>query len=734
MTTNQLRTYRFETRAQWDKCLFVQADRSSESKSDVVRPFSPYGVPATRYESNGAHAPVVTRAGEIIWLDADGLLHRLSPCNDTPEVLEPPRAIVSASRIVATWQGLWVMSGSPLNSLELYESDSFSRLLTVDLHNVQLVDIASGGRDSVLALVKENDVWKSLSFDCAGHLTQSIEFQGLSHAKAFVFLKRSQRFVILTAGPQPKLEWFAVKDQPAAAEKTKKRQQKQLIAVRLFSRVVAAMRPCFHAEKNVLGSDSRERVFIAGKDGDHFAGGDYIVTLDSDGNQLGDVPVDSSDAPITGLTGDRRRLLATGKRGLLRFTASDVVPEGSKPVRTTLITPMLFSPDREDKRQWVRIEATVRLPEGSTLEISYASADKPEDIDRLHDILNDKTMLPSERAERLLNESDLWKGRTTFQGSGSETQEPKTFSAKLFDEHDSNVVVSISLSAAIGAHLPVLSKLDVLYPGRTLMENLPAIYQAEETKPDSFLRALVGVLETTTQGIDDKIAAMGSLINPATAPAEWLDFIARWVGVPWDDGLTLDQKRSVLSHAAEITKGRGTRAGLEAFLASLISDGPSRRFRVTDATADFGFAVVGNESCGSRLPAMLGGLTQWERELDFSTVLGHLRLPCPGQLNDGVWQLSGNIRVDIAANPAERKALEPWILSLINQMVPLTARVKLRWVTEQSLRSNRLDGTMKIDPAPTPHLGTDAITSLARLPQRATRLSSSGPVTGTRLR
>ena len=394
---------------------------------------------------------------------------------------------------------------------------------------------------------------------------------------------------------------------------------------------------------------------------------------------------------------------------------------------------MLFSPDREDKRRWLRIEATARLPQGSTLEISYASADKNDDLHRINDILNDKKLPASHRVERLLGETDLWKGRTAFQGSGTETQELKRFSAKLFDEHDRYVVVCISLTAASGAHLPTLSELDVLYPGRTLMENLPAIYQVEETKPDSFLRSLVGVLETTTQGIDDRISAMGSLINPATAPEPWLNFIARWAGVPWNDELTLQQKRSLLNHASEITKGRGTRAGLEAFLESLIHYSP-RRFRVTDATAEFGFAVVGDESCGSRLPAMLGGLTQWARELDFSTVLGHMRLPCPGQLNDGVWQLTGNIRVEIAASAAERKVWEPWLLSLINQMVPITARVKLQWVTAQALRSNRLDGTMTIDRAPAPHLGTDAITSLARLPQQATRLSGSGPTAGTLLR
>ncbi len=540
MSSNQLRSYRFRTQAQWDTCLFVQASRTAEAGSEVVGPFAPYARPAALFESRGAYAPVVTRAGEILWLDDDRMLHRISPCNDIPEVLTPPGAFLSASRIIATAQGLWVMTGNPADTLQLYESDSFARLLSIRLPDVRLVDIASGGRDSVFALVDENGVWKALSFDCAGHPTHSIEFQGLAHAEAFVFLKKSQRFVILTGGPHPKLEWFSTKDQPAASNK--KWREKHAIATRLFTRVIAGIRPCFCA--HVLGSDSRERVFLAGRDGDEFGGGEYIVEFDFDGNSLGDAQVDPVDAPITGVTGDRQRLLATGKRGLLRFTSSDVVPENAGPVRCALVTPILFSPDREDKRRWLRIEATARVPDGSTLEISYASADKDEDVKRLRDILNDSKLPQSHRVEKLLAEPDLWKGKTTFRGAGAETQEAKTFSAKLFDEHDRNVVVCISLSASTGAHLPVLSQLDVLYPGRTLMENLPAIYQVEETKPDSFLRSLVGVLETTTQGIDDRIAAMGSLINPTTAPEPWLNFIARWIGVPWDDALTRKQKTS----------------------------------------------------------------------------------------------------------------------------------------------------------------------------------------------
>jgi hypothetical protein len=143
---------------------------------------------------------------------------------------------------------------------------------------------------------------------------------------------------------------------------------------------------------------------------------------------------------------------------------------------------------------------------------------------------------------------------------------------------------------------------------------------------------------------------------------------------------------------------------------------------------------VGGEACrGSALPAILGGSTQWSSELGASTVLGRMRLPCAGQVDDGVRHLAGVVRIDLAATGEERHAWEPWLPALINEMVPLTARVQLRWVSAQSLRGARLDGSFVLQPTPTPHLGSDAVTGVARLPERGSRITSTGADIGTRL-
>lgn len=722
MSADQIRSYRFFSQAQWDACLLAQVTRDHEREGDRLRPFPPFARQATLSESRGSHTPVVTRAGEIFWCDDDSRLHWLSSAEAQEEIFLAPSEINCATRVVPTWSGLWVV-GRSSNTLHKYEIHSFARLLTVSLPNVQLIDIASDGPDALLVLGRRDGRLISLRIDRVGREQETVEFSGLTDAVAFTYLRHAKRFVLLTADPHARLYWF-----PAQGGQE------------LFSLPVSAAHPCFApmkadnvAPSQALGSDSRERVFLAGQD-EHGNGNTYVLLFDADGAFLGDIPIDSLDTPVTGLVGTRERVFVTGRRGLLRFEATRTVPEGVEPVRCTFITPMLHSPEREDQRRWLRIEATATLPEGSTIELSYAATDKVEIRDRFITIAANESLTTAQRMNQLLKEPDVWQSPTVYQGTGTDGMATDAvFSAKLFNVRTPYLWVCITMTATAGACMPVLSELAVLYPGRTLMEQLPAIYQREESNAGSFLRGLVGVLEATTQGLDTKIGSMGRQIHPSTAPEPWLDFIARWLGVPWDDGLALEQKRAIVMRTAELMKWRGTRTGLELLLECLMPGTP-RRFRVIDATADFGFAVVGGDVCaGSVLPAMLGGRTRWNAELGSHSVLGYMRLPCKGQRSDGVWHLAGKVRIDVAATTAERQRWEPWLETLIANIVPLTARVDLRWVSAQAFVTNRLDGTMVLASAPVAHLGTDAIIGVAHLPDGGIRLSASGSSISTTL-
>ena len=722
MNASRPKSFRFATDAQWNACFFIGADRRSSGGGGSIRSFRPFGRPVKLHESGGAHAPVITQTGEILWVDDRNFMHRLSGCSDVPETFPSPFGVPCSTenapdertfRVVATAGGLWV-AGRSSDSISVYEEGTLTRLLTVDLPGTPVIDIASDSDRCLLALVRRGKSHVVIRVGLSGRTEDLVEFEDVSDAKAFAYLSESKRFVLL-AGKYPRLYWFSEKGGRA-----------------FFGLSVPAMRPCFSA--TALGSNTLDTIFLAGVEESGCGGKGHALLFDGDGNSLGDVPVDSSDLPVTGVASNRDSFFITGPRGIVRFDVAEVVPESAEPVSTTVMTPSLFSPDRQDGRRWLRVEATAKLPKGSSIEIAWVATKTPPTNPATS--FRDNVIRVSELVSNVLNAPDVVRGITSFVGADdSDETVARTLAAPLFELRKPYLRIFITLTAASGSRLPELSELNVFYPGRTLMENLPSIFQRDESRPNSFLRSLVGVLETTTQGLDANIGSMGSNIHPATAPEAWLDFTARWLGLPWDDTLNVTQKRAIVSNASQLAEKRGTRAGLETLLEALIPGTP-RRFRITDATADFGFAVVGGNACtGSTLPAMLGGQTGWGPELGSRTVLGRMHLLSPGQpVDDGSSQLTGNIQVEVAASAAERKAWEPWLLSLITEMVPLTGRVKLRWMTKHALRTGILDDNLKIESAPVPRLGTDAITNLARLPEGGTRISATGASIETTLR
>jgi phage tail-like protein len=703
MSQKLLRAYRFASEAQWNACLFMGADRDSREARSGLRPFAPYAGPPARFETRGGAAPAVTQASEVLWRDDRGMLDRLPYGDDRQHAVTAPFAIAHAKRLVATSNTLWAANDAD-GSLQGFDLDNLSRQLVVEIPNAGILDIAGDGHDGLFVLLQRNGAWEIARYDCAGHVKPGFLLEGVSAPSELVYLQRADRLVVL-AEKRSKLHWF-----PPEGGLAK------------FSLPVTAIRPCF--DVTALGGDGCARLALAGTDGVAFGGLHHVLSLDSDGNLLGDVRIDEKP---TGVTADRAHLLVTTASGLQQFDTGQSVSRESSEVRAALITPMLQSPSTADARRWLRVEATVKLPPGSTIEISVASTDNDEIRGEALRLTADPSLPANQRMYRLRTLLGQWQ-TTSFHGSETGyVDETIPLSAPIFDVKDQYLWVSVALIASPGGGIPVLSELAVLYPGHSLMENLPAVYQRVEAQPGSFLRSLVGVLESTTQTLDARIADMGRNVNPQTAPDKWLDFVASWLGLPWDDALSTDQKRGIAIRAADIARGRGTRAGLEALLESLMPGQPPR-FRVVDATADFGLATIGDDVCaGSRLPVMLGGLPSTATELGNKAILGKARLPCP-EGDGAASRLVGRIRVDVSANADEEAKWKPWLRALIDDMMPVTARTQLRWLSAAAFRQDmQLDDALQLDEAPVPHLGTDAVTGIARLPgQRGISLSGPG--------
>lgn len=703
MSAQWQRSYHFCSASQWKACLLSQADVSWNGGRLTVRPFAPYqSISAPSFPSDSACAPAFTPSREALWHDSTGQLFRLAECDDQPESVIAPAAILRAQRMIAASSDLWVASDAPV-SLQCFDAETLSRRFLVEMAGARIIDIAADARNGILAMVERGGILECVHVSSDGTISCPAVLEGVSKARACTFLRESGRFVVLTHDAK-QLYWFS-----------------ETGGMPLRRTRLATLAFCFAAD--AVASDVRKRIFVAGAEHTGEGAKSHILVLDSDGVQIDDVALHET---ATGLAAARGSLLVTTQGGLYRLSTADPVPLDNQDVGAVILTPAMEAPDAEDGRRWLRAEAAADLPPGTTMEIEYAMASNEAEKSRLQKIVYDTSVPANRRLQQLRAQGSLRESKIFHGGTISTPQPGVPFAIPLYEVPDRFVWICITLAAGAGAKLPSLSRLSVLYPGRTLMENLPSNYQREESKPGSFLRALVGVLETTTQALDVRIAEMGSRIHPQTAQPDWLDFIARWLGLPWDDALDPRQKRRIVARAAQIAGGRGTRAGLETLLACLLPESTTPRFRIADMTVDYGFATVGGRACrGSSLPALLGGRPSSAARLGVRATLGLMRLPCGDAEEDATSRFTGLIRIDVAASAQEKEQWSPWLESVLGEMVPITAHLTVRWLGIDALHGDRLDTTSMIEAQAEPRLGTDAIIGRTRLPSRAATLPTS---------
>jgi phage tail-like protein len=357
------------------------------------------------------------------------------------------------------------------------------------------------------------------------------------------------------------------------------------------------------------------------------------------------------------------------------------------------------------------------LPEGTTLELRYGWNEHAEIDERIRRMLADPRLSESSRITALLGTVEHWSAPISYAGNVARDVAARApLSFPLQDARAPHLWLHITLRATPRSALPSLTRLHVLYGNSELLEQLPAIYRRTALKPGDFLGALVGTLEATTQDIDRRIASLGSLVHPDTAPGPWLDKLAEWLGLPWDNALSAERKLALVRNAGALASQRGTRAGLNTLLASLFPGSPVP-FRISDVDVDFGFAALGGSKCrGSALPAVLAGLPAGTTVLSRRAILGRACLPTRGaSVPSATERLSGRLRIDITAPAQQQRAARPWLARLIDSITPAHLRVDLRWRSPPRDRDS--DGAALLVTAPQPHLGEDAITGYARLPR-----------------
>jgi phage tail-like protein len=92
-----------------------------------------------------------------------------------------------------------------------------------------------------------------------------------------------------------------------------------------------------------------------------------------------------------------------------------------------------------------------------------------------------------------------------------------------------------------------------------IIEMMPAIYQE-----DHFTGRFTAGLDDVLAPILSTLDCLDAYVDPALAPADFVDWLSTWVGIPLDENTPLERRRTLVAHAVRLHRMRGTVSGLRA--------------------------------------------------------------------------------------------------------------------------------------------------------------------------
>jgi phage tail-like protein len=735
MSAMSARAYRFASREHWQRCVLHRLDVAADG---TLLGVPRLGLHARRLVQGELSRVVVDRHGTLSWRIAlaNGsrvALQRFDLWEQPAPPLELTRLLAQSTRWIGDWHALWAFAPES-TEVGRFDAQTLEADLEVDVATfddvagvsftppARIVDIAGDGREGLWLLVQAADGSQSLlHLDCEGcpvaawpapcRAPSSIQLGSVGGGAVLVLLSDDGRSLTMV-------------DAASAA-------------VRRVLRL-GYLAPCWSASR--LATDGRQRIGLWGEGGPAGRRSPSLVLLDGSGDTLdgplerlfepADVNASRTPPPqVRDLALDRGAVWLATDSGLWRVDSSDEA--GRREGESGLVTPVLDSPPSDSSRGWLRAEVDIDLPEGTTLEAQFGSTEDPNVADQVRQLLGDESLTSAQRQQLVWDRfPDQSRAPTAYSGPGAPGV---ALAVPLFSSKDRWLWLGIRIVTPPGVAAPTLKKLRVRYPDRSIAEHLPAIFFGEERDAGAFLRRLVGVIETTTQDLDEHIRRIGAHIDPATAPADRLDALARWLGIPWDDGLPGPVKRALLQNAGTLTAQRGTRDGLRLLMQCLLEG--RGRVTIVDVTVDHPPSRLGGPmSLGPALPMLLAGASPRAATLGAKAVLGRARLRYSANDCDPLRELVPTVRIELAADAAQRRALGPVLESLLAQYLPAGVHSVVSW--RLVARPTTLDACecMVLDANGPARLGEDSLLGRTVLAGRSFgRIDESGLDIGFRL-
>jgi phage tail-like protein len=144
-----------------------------------------------------------------------------------------------------------------------------------------------------------------------------------------------------------------------------------------------------------------------------------------------------------------------------------------------------------------------------------------------------------------------------------------------------------------GTATPSVGSVRVEFPRVSLKRYLPAVF-GEDPAGEDFTDRFLSIFDTTIRGVEKTIDEQARFFDPLSTPAEpgpgggadFLSWLASWIGITLDRQWPVEQRRQFVKHAASLYALRGTREGLRRQLIFLLGMGPALRCCPCDAPRD----------------------------------------------------------------------------------------------------------------------------------------------------
>ncbi len=201
--------------------------------------------------------------------------------------------------------------------------------------------------------------------------------------------------------------------------------------------------------------------------------------------------------------------------------------------------------------QWHRVSADADIPEGTALEAETFTSEAPRDLAEIQALPWQRLVLMGELPnKRRAPDRYLWDTRAT--------------DALVQSLPGRYLWLRLRLIGS-GEATPVVRALRVFFPRRGYLEHLPAVYQQDQPSR-WFLERALSVFESTLSGVENEITHFARYFTPHGVPADFLPWLASWLGLALDEHWPEGRKRELIRRAPMLYRLRGTPRGVLAYL------------------------------------------------------------------------------------------------------------------------------------------------------------------------